>query len=288
MKVGRVTAVYWPGNETVATALAELADRAGPLPGIPAVSPRPIRLVITQTARQFDSVTAHRAPTWSGGVAYPASNTIVLRPGGDPRRALAHELAHLALHSAVPRVPRWFDEGYAAVASGEWDRLDALQLNWALVVGRSPTFDEVNADLSGPAGRARAAYALATSAVLLLQRIGGERGLGPLIAALRETGDLDRALRVAHATSTSAFEDLWRRDLRRRYGWLTLAGSLGLFWIAVAGGLALATIWRRRRDRTRRLALNEGWTIPPEEELDVSAESASPDSESGPERGASA
>lgn len=266
VKVGRVTTVFWPGEETVAAALAEMADRAGPWPGIPVASARPIRLILASTSQRFDSVSGGRAPSWSGALAFPASNTIIIRLNGDPRQVLAHELAHLALHSAVPRVPRWFDEGYAGVAAGEWNRLEALQLNWALAVGRIPTLDDVNADLAGTAGRARAAYALATSAVLLLQRLGGERGVGPLIAALRETGDFDRALRVTHATNLSTFEQMWRTDLRRRYGWLTLVGSLGLFWIAVAGGLALATVWRRRRDRARRLALDEGWVIPPDEE----------------------
>jgi hypothetical protein len=270
VNVGRVTAVYWPGHETGALALAEVADRAGPWPGIPGLSPLPIRLILASNDHQFDSVAAGRAPSWSGGLAFPASNTIVLRLStGDPRRALAHELAHLALHAVVPRVPRWFDEGYAGVASGEWDRLEALQLNWALAAGHAPTLDDLNADLASTAGRAQAAYALATSAVLFLQRLGGERGLAPFIAALHESPDFERALRVAYATNQAGLEDLWHRDLRRRYGWLTLVASLGLFWIAVAGGLAVATVWRRRRDRARRLALDEGWIVPPPEEENV-------------------
>jgi len=264
-----VTAVYWPGGETAALALATIADGAGPWPGIPTVSPRPIRIILTANARQFDSVAGGRAPSWSGGLAFPASNTIVLRLAGDPRAALSHELAHLALHAAVPRVPRWFDEGYAGVAAGEWDRLQMLEVNWALAAGRAPSLETLNADLAGTAGQAQAAYALATSAVLLLQRLGGERGLGPLIVALRETGNFDRALRQAYAINESLFEDLWRRDLRRRYGWLTLAASLGLFWIVVAGGLAASTVWRRRRNRVRRLALDEGWPEPSPDEENV-------------------
>ncbi len=261
MTVGRVTVVYWPGNETLARSLGDLADGAGPWPGLPPSDQRPIRLVLAPTAQLFDSVSEGRAPGWSGGLAYPASNTILLRTSGDPSRTLRHELAHLALHTAVSRVPRWFDEGYAGLAAGEWDRLDALQLNWSLAAGRAPSLDQLDADLAATAGRARAAYALATSAVLFLERLGGERGLGPLIVAIRETTSFDRALRQAYLIDQAGFEDLWHRDLRRRYGWLTLIASLGLFWTLLAGGLALATLWRRRRDRARRLALDEGWTV---------------------------
>ena len=38
---------------------------------------------------------------------------------GDPLVVLRHELAHLALHDALPdaEIPRWLDEGYASFAA---------------------------------------------------------------------------------------------------------------------------------------------------------------------------
>jgi hypothetical protein len=60
---------------------------------------------------------------------------------------------------------------------------------------------------------------------------------------------------------------LWQKDLRARYGWLTIIASLGLFWTAVALAPAGAWWWRRRRDRVRRAALDDGWPEPLEEEV---------------------
>ena len=264
--VGRVTAVYWPGSETAALALAELADRTHQWPGLPSWTPGTLRLVVTDRPARFDSIAGGRAPAWSGALAFPASRTIVLQLAGDPRRSLRHELAHLALHASVHRIPRWFDEGYAAMAAGEWDRLDVLRVNWALARGGVPSLAQLDAYLRGEsAADAEGAYALATTAVMMLHRIGGDRGLGALIAALADSRDFDGALRASYTVTEGGFEELWQREVRSRYGWLSLITSVGLFWTLVALAVSGVWYWRRRRDRSRRAALDVGWVIPDQE-----------------------
>lgn len=261
--VGRVTAVYWGSDGALAAALAEFADQAGHWPGLPAPPRRPVRLLLARTPHRFDSLTAPGTPRWSEGVAFPGPNTIVLRLDGDPRPALRHELAHLALHEFVNAVPRWFDEGYAARAAGEWDRLDALRVNWALVRGGPPDLDSVSRALRGGADGARDAYALATTAVLALERLGGAEGLTPLLRALSSRQrDLDQALRVAHGLTLDQFESRWQKDLKSRYGWAVYLTSLGMFWGIVA--IFLVALWtvRRRRDAERRAALDQDFITP--------------------------
>lgn len=258
--------VFWPGDEGPAIALAELADRQSEWPGIPEPPLERMRLIYTDGAARFDSVTGGRVPEWGAAATFPASRTIVLRRSPDLPRVLRHELAHLALHSVVRRVPRWFDEGYAAYAAGEWDRLEALRVNWALLRGAAPSFAELDRRIrDGYASEAEGAYAMATTAVLALERLGGERGLEPLLTRLRSTADFDLALRTAHQLTLGQFEDRWRRELRRRYGWLLVFSSLTVFW--VFAGLLLAALWlrRRRHDRQRREALDEGWYVPEEQ-----------------------
>jgi hypothetical protein len=205
-----------------------------------------------------------RLPPWGVGAAFPSSRTILIRLDGDPRRVLRHELAHLALHQAVRRVPLWLDEGYAARAAGEWDRLDGLMMNWRLLSGRLPTLDGVTAALRGRRSEAEEAYAYATTAVLYLERLGGERGLTPLFAVLAAEPDLDRALRDTYRLTLAQFEAAWRRDLRGRYGWLLVFSSFAALWALVLLVVGVAWRYRRRRDRVRREALNEGWEIPPD------------------------
>ncbi len=261
MQVGRVTAVYWPPHAALATTLADWADQAVRWPGIPIPHDYPIRLIIARDAAVFDSVTRGRLPSWGAGAAFPATNTVVVTFGRDVRQILRHELAHLALRNYVRRVPRWLDEGYATLAAGEWRRLDALELNWALVRGRTPSLAQVTQDLQSGAARADAAYAFATPAVLQLQRLGQDRGLEPLFEKLSRVPDLDLALRETHGLTLGQFEQQWRADLRRRYGWLLVISSFSVFW-SIVGGAVVYIWWRRRkRDRVRREALNEGWVI---------------------------
>lgn len=262
VRVGLVRAVFWPGDERLATALAEAADQAGPWPGLTRPAPFPVTLILTRSETRFDSLTRNRLPAWSGAAAFPASNTIVLRVSGDPMRTLRHELAHLVLARAAPQAPLWFAEGYAVRAAGEWDGLDALSLNWRLLRGQPPTFRELNRDLRSGAGNARAAYLLAASAVLYLERLGGERGLTPLLTRVQQEGSFERAVRTTHLLTMEGLEASWHRDLRRRYGWLLFGSSLTLFWGLTA--IAVGFVWwrRRRRDRWRKAALDEGWDIP--------------------------
>ena len=261
-EVGRVTAVAWPGQERFATAIAEIADHATGFPGIGAMPDRPIRIILAPTREIYDSLTRGRLPLWSEGAAFPDAGTIVLlsdRPTVQPSSALRHELAHLALRWHVGRrAPLWFEEGYAAAAAHEWDRLDALQLNWQLARGVRMTLDEVDRSLRGARADAQTAYALAATAVLLLQRWGGDRGLEPLLSNLARAGSFDAALRDTYHITAADFEERWQRDVGSRYGWLSWAGAMGFFWLAIGTILAALVVLRRRRDHRKRAALDAG------------------------------
>src|SRR6059058_6231200 len=209
VSVGRVTAVAWPPQQGLAVALAEAADRSPPFPGIGPLADRPIRLLLAPDRARFDSLTRGRLPRWSEGAAFPEAGTVVLLSAGPADRlatALRHELAHLALRWRVGRrLPLWFEEGYAAVAAAEWDRLDALRLNWQVARGAPLDLDELDRALRGDRPDATTAYALATTAVLLLERWGGPQGLGPLIDRLARDPSFDAALRATYQVTEGDF-----------------------------------------------------------------------------------
>lgn len=267
MRVGDVTVVAWPGMEDLAIGLAEEADRPALWPGLGRRSAGPIRLIVVPDAATFSTVTRGRAPAWGAGVAVPGARTIMLRAdAADITRTLRHEVAHLVLDGAVrARRPLWFDEGYATWAAGEFDRIDGLALNLAVVRGAVPEFPALDESLRGSAGEADAAYALAATAVIELAARNPTGSIEPLITRLADGASFDDAVLATTGLTTGRFEIEWRRAVRRRYGLLAWTAAGGL-WLIVATVVLVAARVRRHTDAPRRVALDEGWELPPDEE----------------------
>jgi peptidase MA superfamily protein len=264
-QVGQVRAVAWPGQMSLALELARRAAQSTEWPGLGRRDPGSLQLIVVPDGRRLDSLSSGRAPSWGAAVAVPGARTILLRADGDNLYGtLRHELAHLALHQAVGvRVPLWFDEGYAAWAAGEWDRLGALELNLAVVRGAVPDLRGLDGALRGSASTADVAYALAVSAVTELSRRNPSGTLTPLLQQLMAGTDFEASVHATTGLTLSQFELEWRRTLRQRYSvatWLLAGGGWGML------ALLLWALVRRRRkaDSARRAALDQGWEIPPE------------------------
>jgi peptidase MA superfamily protein len=267
IQVGQVTAVAWPDQMSLALELARRAAETTEWPGLGRREPGPLQLIVVPDGRRLDSLSLGRAPSWGAAVALPGARTILLRADGDNLyRTLRHELAHLALHQAVAvRLPLWFDEGYAAWAAGEWERLGALELNLAVIRGAVPDLRGLDGALRGSANTADAAYALAASAVTELSRRNPSGTLGPLLQHLMAGTDFEASVHATTGLTLAQFEQEWRRTLRQRYSlatWLLAGGGWGVL------SLFLWVLVRRRRkaDSGRRAALDQGWEIPPESE----------------------
>ena len=260
----------------LALALAEDADRPYTWPGLGTVNPTPLRLIVVADEARMRELSGGRAPSWGAGVALPGSRTILIRADSrDPAQTLRHELAHLALRRAVRvRAPLWFDEGYASYASGEWDRLDALALNLTVVRGAVPELPELDAALRGRAPAAEASYALAMSAVLELARRNPTGTLDPLLDLLVTGVPFEDALQRTTGLNPGQFAVAWRESVRRRHGLLTWLAAGGLWAVVAVAVLGVAWL-RRRADRPRRRALDQGWVIaedPVDDELDRTRE----------------
>lgn len=280
-QVGRVTVVAWPARMSLALALADAADRPADWPGIGRRDPGPLRLLVAGDRTEFERFSRGRLPGWGAGIAMPGARTIVVRTdAGDPFRVLRHELAHLALHEAVPvRVPRWFDEGWATWAAGEWDRLDALGLHWRVARGQVPDLRAVDAALQGGTSDADAAYAFAVTAVTELARRHPSGELAPLFTKLEGGLSFDSAVTLTTGLAPGRFEAEWQRSLRRRFGLVTWLMAGGL-WVLLATLPFALLAWRRRRDRQRRAALDQGWDVPGEDTLSPEWEPEDPEGES--------
>ncbi|MBI4545726.1 MAG: hypothetical protein HY703_11060 [Gemmatimonadetes bacterium] len=287
-----LTLCYWPGGERLARRLLALALAAPPLPALPRRvlnGAEPVRIFLAPDAPRFDSLTGGRVPEWGAGVAAPEQSVIVLPAYASDRAAahelggvLRHELAHIALHRYLEaaRIPRWFDEGYARWAAGEWDFEAAWMLRLAFALNRAPPLDSLELAWPGAEMEARVAYLLAASAVGFLTEQSGERGLRLLLERWRRAGALEPALRRTYGLTLSQFEEDWRKAVRKRYGWPVFLTHSLVFWLFAAVLLLVLYAVRRRRDRTRLAGLRA--SEPPDSPA-YWLEPPPPDSEPPPE-----
>jgi tetratricopeptide (TPR) repeat protein len=202
-----------PAEETIATAAAEILERAyfrvgDALQTYPA---DPVT-VILYTQQQFRDVT--RTPGWSGGM-FDGRIRMPIRGGlGDPReleRVLTHEYVHALIHSvAAGGVPAWLNEGLAvSLEPGGVARADhEVAASSALM----PLSQLQQPFSSLPADRVPLAYAesaLATQDVV--DRVGASSLMG-LLADLGSGASLERSFGSWVQVSLAEFE----RDLMLR------------------------------------------------------------------------
>lgn len=284
VRVGEVTVIAPPARRALAVSLAEQAQQPVDWPGLGRRVPPPFTLIVTADSAELVRFTRGRAPGWGAGVVLPGARTVLLRGDlPDLSRTLRHELGHLVLHAEFRgRVPLWFDEGYAAWASGELGRFESLELNLAVATGRVPTLTALDGMLRGSASTASLAYSLAASAVAEIDHRAPPGSLERLLASLSEGVGFDTALEAATGLNPGRFEAAWRAALRRRYGLITWLAAGGM-WTVVALAVAALAWHRRERDRPRRAALDQGWVIPVlDQESDTGASAAAVPPVAGP------
>lgn len=254
---GRFTIVAARRDERLARSLLSEAQRNDSFPGLP--RPREHVLVaIAPDAGRLRAWVGPNAPEWGAAFAFPDQRRIVMQgsaagsEAGDPRTVLRHELAHLALHEAMgPLPPRWFDEGYASVAAGEWSREQAFETSVGMVWRTLPTLTQLEDGFIGGGVEAGWSYAMAHRVVSELDALGGEAGLTNLLTYWRQTGSFDKAVRAAYGMTGEAFEKHWRSRTRARYGALSFVANVSVAVGMFSLVLVPLFVIRRRRDRLK-------------------------------------
>lgn len=255
---GRFTVAAAAHDMVLARSLLASAVARDSFPWLPRPSAR-VLIVIAPDRDRFAELVGPHAPEYGAAIAVPAEQRIVMQgsragsDAGDPIQVLRHELAHLALYEAMgDSPPRWFDEGYASVAAGEWGREEVIATNLALAWRGVPSLDALDEAFGGGAGRAAGAYALAHRAVVELAALDPQRGLGLFFQYWkREQGDLDAAVRSAFGVTLGEYESRWKQRTRRRYGAIALFADFTVGAVVFVVVLVPFYLARKRRNRER-------------------------------------
>lgn len=252
---GRFTVLHFAADARLAQSYLATARARDSFPGLPRPT-KPVLILVAPDLATFRAWAGSGAPEWGSAIAFPALQRIVMQgrynaaAEGDPQVTLQHELAHLALYEALgASPPRWFDEGYASYAAGEWGRDEVLVTSVGLVWRGIPTLAGLDSGFFAGTERAQRSYALAHRAVAELAGLDPERGLGLLFSHWGREGTFERALRRAHGMSSADFEQYWKRRVRRQFGVLALAADLTALTLVLT--ILLGPMWWQRRQKLR-------------------------------------
>jgi hypothetical protein len=254
---GRFTVGAAPHDAVLARSLLSSAVARDSFPWLRRPTAR-VLILIAPDRRRFAELIGPHAPEYGAAIAIPSEQRIVMQgsragsDAGDPLVVLRHELAHLALHEAMGDIPpRWFDEGYASYAAGEWGREEVITTNVALAWKGVPSLAALDSAFYGGAARASGAYALAHRAVVELAALDRERGLTLFFRYWRDSRDFDIAVRRAFTLTQAQFEERWRRLTRRRYGALAIFADFTIASVILLFLLVPLYISRRKRNKER-------------------------------------
>lgn len=256
LEQGRFTVVADARDARLARTLLASALARDTFPGLP--RPRAhVEIAIAADAERFRRLVGPGAPEWGAAIAVPDEGRVVMQgnragsDAGDPLVVLRHELAHLALHESMGQLPpRWFDEGYASVAAGEWSRETAFETSLGLVWRALPSRDTLEAGFFAGASRAEWSYALAHRIVDEMAALDPIHGLGNFFAYWKESRSFEVALRRAYGMTGTQFDRHWQQQTRRRYGVLAVVANLS--FVGGVFGLLLGPLFWMRRQRDRK------------------------------------
>lgn len=225
-----------------------------------------VRVDIARTPGEMKTLAPEGAPypAYAEGVAYPDLSLVLLTlsPLGpneshDVSQVFRHELAHIALKDALGGRPvaRWFNEGFAVLASGETS-LERLSTLWtATVADRLLPLSEVERTFPNDAATASVAYAEAVDVVRFLIRKEERHRFRALIQELKEGATLDLAVSDAYGVDLQTLEHQWREDVAKRYTfWPILLSGTGVW-----AGVLVLFVWGWRKRRARSRATLERW-----------------------------
>lgn len=217
---------------------------------------------LVDSETRFDSLVGEQFPDWGAAAAIPSANRIVVKSPDSFRlnrplaELLRHEYAHLALahRTATGSAPRWFDEGFAMVASMEWSWSHNLTMNLAAVTGNLLPLREISRVNRFGQGKARLAYAQSYLTVQYLFKVYGIDGVNLFLDEIGAGRSLDQALLAATGSNYDDFEREIHVYLQSKFNLIGLVADTMYFWLALAVIVVIGFFLslRRRRQYYRR------------------------------------
>ena len=160
-------------------------------------------------------------PGWTGGLAYPDSDIVIIGIGTDQldwgKRSVAHELTHVLIghrtFSCLVSLPTWLNEGIAVYGEGGPDQVSVDRLSAAIKSDTLISLHALSGNFSEDPRKADLSYAQSYSVVNFLIGSFGETKLLKLFDNLQSGMKLEDSLNAAYGFGLDGLEDRWRAAL---------------------------------------------------------------------------
>ncbi len=160
-------------------------------------------------------------PSWTGGVAFPEHNIVIIGIAPDNlewgKRTEAHELTHVLVghftFSCIGDVPTWLNEGLAVYSEGTLDDYSRAQLETAIANDTLFSVRSLSGAFSEISDKANLSYTQSYSIVNFLLEEYGRDKMNQLLLALRDGETVDSALQSTYGFDVEGLEDAWRASI---------------------------------------------------------------------------
>ncbi len=243
-------------GERVLLTVAECSPKI--LEDLDLAEPDSLTLFLAGSRDEFSQMTDHQMPEWSAGAADARRSVLYLQsprfadPDTKMETVVAHELGHAILGMAVrgAPVPRWFEEGFAMLESGESAWIGTVQLMRGFLFSGALDLSEIEDVLRFNRDRAALAYQESLAAVKYLVERFGPESIPDLVSVLRQGGTMAEAVRRVTGHPYRQFQAEWFESMKRKYRMaLVLDSSLLLSLVFV---MLFAAAWVSTKIRTER------------------------------------
>ncbi len=160
-------------------------------------------------------------PGWTGGLAYPDHNIVIIGIAPDQidwgKRTEAHELTHVLVghltFSCLGDVPTWLNEGLAVYGEGGPEQSAIAQFNDAVTKDTLMSVRSLSGGFSEDPAKADLSYSESYNLVNFLVKQYGQDKMTALLKTLRDGSTVDDGLKSVYGFDINGFEDAWRSNI---------------------------------------------------------------------------
>lgn len=244
--------VHWTNDDTgIGQIVIDIINDTSPRLAtiLPVELPNPLNVYVYPSAADLQASLLLTGRNWVGGHTNPELGVILVTAANmrtaaiDLRQSIPHELTHLVLYqitgTTYETLPRWLDEGLAAVMEGAPDPNEQFILEEAIAGGTTIPFSQLCIEFPVDGRQALLAYAQSASLVRYIQAEYGNNLLSQMVLAHADGADCASVVTRTLNISLAQLNEDWLRSINPQSSLVTLLQNNLVWLLLVAVGFVM-------------------------------------------------